>query len=135
MPSRQSLWSTDITVGGIHLGLADKWDGGESTVTSGVYWRATGKKSLGGVPDRNDGTATYLYDEKLHASFRALNDGNGNLDAIIIRTPLNDDGTPFAGGGFTMTGVLQEVPMPSGDYSSNDGADVALVFQLDGPLA
>lgn len=135
LPSRQSLWSTDITAGGIHLGLADKWSGGASTVTAGEYWRATGKKSLGGIADRDDGTANYLYDEAMHSVFRQLDVGNGGLDAVIVRTPLNDDGTPFVGGGFTMTGQLTGVAMPDGDYSSNDGAEAVLTFQLDGPLA
>lgn len=135
MPYRQSQWSTDITVDAIHLGLADKWDGGGTAADSQTYPRANGPKNLGGTRARGDGTATYLYDETLDAAFKALDAGAGELDAIIHRTPLGDDGTAFASGGFTMTGKLKEVPQPPGDYGSNDGAEVALVFSLDPDFA
>lgn len=135
MPNRQSEWETDITVDDIHLGKADKWDGGGIVADSTTYFRATGPKNLGGTRSRSTGTATYLYDETLDASFRALDAGAGSLNAVIHRTPLGDDGTPMASGGYTLTGKLKEVPQPAGDYSSNDGADVAIVFDLDPDIA
>lgn len=135
MPYRQSLWRTDITVGGMHLGLADAWTGGEKTSDSNTYARATGRINLGAEATRGDGTATYLYDERLHAIFKALDRGVGTLNAIITRTPLGDDGTPFAGGGYTLTGKLKEVPQPDGSYDSSDGATVELQFALDAPMA
>lgn len=135
MPYRQSQWHTYINVGGFDLGRADKWSGGEKTSDNGTYPRADGDTDLGGRASRGDGTATYLYDEKLHAVFKQLDSGVGSLRAVITRVPVGDDGTPFAGGGFTLRGKLKEVPMPDGDYSSNDGAEVELQFSLEAALA
>jgi hypothetical protein len=135
MPYRQSQWRTDVVVGGFHLGLADKWDGGDKSADTTTYPRASGDVALGGKATRADGTATYLYDEQLHAIFKALDSGVGSLNARITRTPTGDDGTPFPGGAFTLTGHLKAVPMPAGDYGSNDGATVDLQFALDTALA
>lgn len=135
MAYRKSSWSTDITVDDVHLGLADQWADGGIVADTQTYPRANGPKNLGGTRTRNTGTATYLYDETIDACFRRLDQGAGSLDAVIHRTPLGDDGTPMASGGFTLTGKLKEVPQPDGNYGDNTGADIALVFDLDPDIA
>lgn len=139
MPYRQSLWRTQITVGAsgreYNLGVADRWSGAGAGSDGSSYARANGDVALGGRKSREEGTARYLYDERLHAMFKALDAGVGTFRAVVTRSPLADDGTPFIGGGFTMTGILTGVSQPDTDYSSNDGAEVELTFTLDAPLA
>lgn len=135
MPYRQSQWRTDVTIGPYPLGLADKWAGGGSDSDTSTYPRASGDVQLGGKKTREDGTATYLYDEAMHAVYKAIDRGAGNLGAVIVRTPLGDDGTPYAGGAFTLKGKVKGVSMPEGDYGSNDGAEVEITFTLDADLA
>jgi hypothetical protein len=136
MPYRQSLWATDVTVAGVHLGLADKWSGGEKTSDSNMYMRAGGNVNLGARATRGDGTATFLVDETLDSQLRALDSGVGQSDAVIVRYALRDDGiTPMTGRRYTLTGKLKEVPQPDGDYGSSDGATVDLQFSLDADLA
>jgi hypothetical protein len=139
MPYRQSLWRTQVSVGPTgreyDLGPADKWAGGGGTSDANSYPRANGSVALGGRKTRDDGTATYLYDEKMHSLYRTLDNGVGMFRAVIVRTPLKDDGSPMLGGGFTMTGGLAGISEPDTDYGSNDGAEVELSFNLDAPLA
>lgn len=136
MPYRQSQWRTDITVGGnIHLGLADKWAGGNADSDTGDYPRASGRVPLGGQKTRDEGTATYLCDEQLYAVFKQIDEGAGDMPAVITRTPVGDDGTPFAGGALTLKGKVKGVSMPDGDYGSSDGAEVEISFYLEAQLA
>lgn len=135
MPYRQSLVRADVTVGTHHLGIADKWDGGEGDADIGTYQRASGPVTLGGPKTRGDGTATFLVDEAFWAVWPDLDRGRGSLRATIVLVPIGDDGTPFATGPVTLTGTLKTVPTPQGDFSSNDGNAVALVFSLDAERA
>jgi hypothetical protein len=136
MPYRQSLWRTDLTIEDIGpLGPADKWEGGEKTSDTSDYPRASGSVALGGRASREDGTATYLYDERFHASYKTIERGVGRLRVVITRTPLGDDGTAFAGGGYTLTGRVKSLTMPGTDYGSNDGAEVEIGIQLDADFA
>lgn len=135
MPYRQSQWRTDVTVGQIALGLADKWSGGESDSDGTVYPRASGDVQLGGKKTRSDGTATFLYDEVLHNVYKQIDQGAGVMACTIVRTPVGDDGTPFPGGALTLKGKVKGLSMPEGDYGSNDGAEVEITFTLDADLA
>ena len=134
MAYKQSNWRTQIVVGGFDLGLADKWQGGEKTADNTAYRTRKGQRQLGGVPERGDGTATYLFTEELAQVFRQLDAGVGSLDALVTRTPCGDDGTPFSTGSYTMEGKLKEVPQPEDDVSSSDGATVELQFSLNADL-
>lgn len=135
MPYRQNQWRTDITVGDHHLGLAAKWEGAKKDSETSSYPTAEGDVPLGGKATRDDGTATYLYNERIHAIAKKLDDGAGSLDATITRTPHGDDGTPMAGGGYTMTGKLKSVELPEGDAGSSDGAEIKFEFNIDPVLA
>lgn len=135
MPYRQSLVRADITAGPHHLGIADKWDGGDGDSDIGTYQRASGEVTLGGPKTRDDATATYLCDEAFWAVWPALDRGRGSLRSSMVLTPVGDDGTPFASGSVTLTGTLKTVPTPSGDFSSNEGNAIALVFKMDAERA
>lgn len=139
MPYRQSQWRTDITIDGVgNVGgqAAKAWEGAGADADTSVYQRASGAVQLGGAPTRDDGTATYLYDEVLHAQWKAIEAAQKrSARARITRTPVSDDGTPFTGGGFTMTGVVKGCTLPASDYASSDGAEAQIVFAVDAPLA
>lgn len=90
---------------------------------------------LGGKKTRDEGTATFLYDEAMHAVFKDIDRGSGSMPAVIVRTPLGDDKTPMVGSAITLKGIVKGVSMPDGDYGSNDGAEVEIVFTLDADLA
>lgn len=124
----------DITVGGVHLGIADSFDGGNKTADVKVYQRANGNKVLTGPPTRDTGKATYLYDEPFHAIYQQLDAsvGKGNKKAVIGRAIYGDDGTPFAGKALPpLTGILTSLGNPPSDPKSADAAEVDLEFTLD----
>lgn len=141
MPYRQSLVRADVTVGvgpsqtPIHIGIADKWDGGDGDSDIGSYMRASGEQTLGGPKTRDDATATFLVDEAFWAIWPELDRGRGSLRASISLVPTGDDGTPFATGPVTLNGTLKTVPTPQGDFSSNEGNAVGLVFKMDADRA
>lgn len=139
MPYRQSNWRTQVSVGPtgreINLGLTDRFSGGNKTSDTTSYERASGSVALGGRPSREDATATWLYDEAMHAIYKTIDAGVGVYKCVIIRTPEADDGTPYPGGALTFTGSVTGLSMPDTDYSSNDGAEVEITFNLDAPIA
>lgn len=124
----------DITVGDVHLGIADKWDGGAKAAEAKVYQRANGVKVLVGLPSRESGKATYLYTEDFHAVYQQLDAavGKGSRRAVIGRAVYADDGTPFAGAALPpLTGILTNLGNPPSDPKSADAAEVDLEFFLD----
>lgn len=140
MPYRNSLWRTQVSVGPtgreLNLGRADRFTGGNKTADGGTYERAEGTVALGGRPSREDATATWLFDETMNTVYRQIDNGVGEWRAIIIRTPLNDDRTAMVGApAITLRGQVTGLSMPDTDYSSNDGAEVEITFNLDAPLA
>lgn len=135
MPYRQSLIRADITIGPHHLGIADRWEGADGGAELGTYDAARGRLQLGGHKTREDGTATFLCDEAFWAVWPALDRGRGSLRIRVVLVPTGDDGTPYASGPVTLTGVLQTVPTPQGDFSSNEGNAIALVFGMDAERA
>lgn len=120
----------------INLGLADRFSGGNKTSDASTYERANGSVALGARASREDATATWLFDETINTVFRQLDNGVGEWRAIIIRTPLADDRTPMVGApAITLRGQMTGVSMPDTDYSSSDGAEVEITFNLDAALA
>lgn len=137
MAYTESKTRADITVAGVHLGIADAWSGGEKTSDGTYYQRATGPKALGAPPTRNDGKATYLFDEAFAAIFRKLDTmvGRGDKRATIALTVVSDDGTPFPGGAIQLSGFLKTLPPPPGDPKSADPAEMDLEFTLNPDLS
>ena len=137
MASTQSAIRADITIGGVHVGIADKWSGGEKTADINVYQRSGGEMLLGGAASRNDGKATYLYDTNMHGIFAKLDAmvGRGDMAAVIGITPLADDGTPWSGQGQTLKGLLKTLPPPPADWNNNNAAEIELDFALEAQLA
>jgi hypothetical protein len=137
MPYTEGNVRADITVGSVHIGYADKWDGGDKASTIATYRRVQGEKVLCGVPARNVGKATYLVDEPLWAVFRQLDHsvGDGGQRVVVGLTPCADDGTPFAGGGITLSGILSNVPLPIADPKSATPSEVTFEIALNTALA
>ena len=135
MPYRQSLVRADVTVGPHHLGIADAWSGGAGGADTGTYRRAGGEVALGGNKTRENGTARFLCDEAFWAVWPNLDTGRGSMPATVVITPMSDDGTPFASGSITLRGRLIDVPVPQGDFGSNEGNAIELGFQLDADRA
>jgi hypothetical protein len=134
MPYTKASIRYDITVGGVHLGVADAFDGGNKTAEITVYPRASGNKVLTALPKRDTGKATYLYTEEFHAIYQQLDAavGKGNKKAVIGRAAYGDDGTPFAGAGLPpLTGIITNLGNPPSDPKSADPAEVEIEFALD----
>ena len=137
MSSTQSSVRVDITIGGVHVGIADKWSGGEKTADVNTYIRSTGEMLLGGPCTRGDGKATYLFDENMYGIYAKLDAmvGRGDKSAVIGITPLADDGTPWAGANIKVKGVLKTLPPPPSDWTSNNAAEIELDFAMQAELA
>lgn len=135
MGYRQSLVRWDVTIGPHHLGVADGFTGGTGGTDSGTYRRATGEVALGGNKTRENATARYLCDEAFWAVWPDLDRNRGSYEVTAVGTPVSDDGTPFATGSVTMKGRLVEVPIPQGDFGSNEANAIELGLQLDAERA
>jgi hypothetical protein len=117
------------------LGIADKWEGGDGDSDIATYDSSAGRIILGGNQTREDGTATYLVTEAFWEHWLHLDRYRGKLPCTVTLVPVGDDDTPFAGGAATFTGYVKTVPMPRGDFGSNEGNAVGIVLALDAERA
>lgn len=128
----QSQFRTTVTIGGINLGPALKWTGGEKTSTVGTAFDDKGGHPTSGPPTRSNGTATYNYTPAIHLVKRKI--GNtGNAACTVARVPLADDGSEYPGGAYSMAGKLVTLGEPDSDQSSSDPTtiDIEMALEVD----
>lgn len=140
MPYRQALWRRQVFVQALDgswldLGITDDWTGGKKSSDPEVYMKGDGTTvNLGGDTSREDGTAKYLYDEKIHAIFRKLDEAVGSGAVRVISTPTDDRRVAWANP-YTMTGKLAGLDQPESGGGKNAGAQIELTLNLDDDLA
>lgn len=137
---RQSQWRRQVFVQAadghwIDVGISDKWTGGGKKSDPEMYHQGDGTTiNLGGDTSRDDGTATYLYKEKIHSIYALLDQGVGSAAVRVDLTPLDDNRMPWQAGGFSMTGKLAGLTQPESGGGQNGGAEIELLLNLDDDL-